>query len=977
MSSRSTPGRNSYPQLPSYPTGPDPSSSRRSTRAPPFAPSFQTPFTNHSELPRRDSERIHRGSVAPSVAGTSTGTVLGNGRRSKGNRNEGSVAEAGGGGGSKEEWARLEPDEVFRRLPVNEVKRVESKMRSEALNKQSELRAMVGTRYRDLLTSATQITSLHSSSLRLSESLREIAKSCSNPSEINISVDGDGGSEPSEVEDVVGMLPVAAHMKLLLDAPEALYSYLAHHAYLNAAFLWLITRVVKEGLSSMPEEASGPYISLLQKQWETLTPFRAQIVSRATASLRSKGRVDPKVLAETLLAIVLLDNLPLPDALSLLLSQRSKALRDVLQYTAEANFSKVSLSPNASRKRSNSRIQAANANREAAHEREAIAGVLSDTVHCLSETVVAVRAVFEKRKTATSDGDSLLEEMIRLVQKGEAAPSVQNSTPIKQTSHQRRASRLVSISLPVPKISPSASRPPVSTPSILQALPSSQILLRHLPTSITGFTPFIAPSPPPSIAEKLSAWQSMSVDVLREAAPGWLSGLRSVTDIWHVRRSMNKLLSGGGDFETLIREALEGEWSSRVQKVWDERLEGLVRDAEVQIRDAGESVRSGSSKNADVTPDSLLFSDIAFPSGPAISLSASSHNTAFTSFISSLKKRTSLRTPLLDQVISSLESSAAAIKADMQGLPSSLYEAYTGKVKDALQELLKALERVLESMGPTKGDGKGGIEAEIIVGRLALYLAQNSSFLGDLTGGLSVNIDGVEEALLHVHGQSTNRWRERAIREALVQLAPLFDPYRGPSEIQASWQGPQPTAPSHSIMVSLQSLVSSVKQLGIPPKIDLPIIRDLVKEYVSEAKQLEGWGSQASKEAAAQAAVDVGFLVFLDGQEVQEDESVRKFIAKAAELLPDIEVELPKIIDQTLRRTQLLIYPLTVHLTPSKHTSTPLQGPGHGHGLDSRNAALLRFGAPVAGKGGPGTEFRSPVAVARPGKRMGLLSIAA
>jgi hypothetical protein len=49
-------------------------------------------------------------------------------------------------GGIREEvdWAGVEPDEVFRRLPVSEIKRVEQKMRTEALNKQSELRSMVG-----------------------------------------------------------------------------------------------------------------------------------------------------------------------------------------------------------------------------------------------------------------------------------------------------------------------------------------------------------------------------------------------------------------------------------------------------------------------------------------------------------------------------------------------------------------------------------------------------------------------------------------------------------------------------------------------------------------------------------------------------------------------------------------------------------------------------------------------------------------
>jgi len=45
------------------------------------------------------------------------------------------------------DWAEVEPDEVFRRLPVQEVRRVEQKMRTDALNKQSELRSMVGSAF--------------------------------------------------------------------------------------------------------------------------------------------------------------------------------------------------------------------------------------------------------------------------------------------------------------------------------------------------------------------------------------------------------------------------------------------------------------------------------------------------------------------------------------------------------------------------------------------------------------------------------------------------------------------------------------------------------------------------------------------------------------------------------------------------------------------------------------------------------------
>lgn len=62
--------------------------------------------------------------------------------------------------------------------------------------------------------------------------------------------------QSSEGEDVATMLPVAAHMKLLIDTPEALYSYLSHHDYLSAAFLWLVARVAKDSLSDMPESAN-------------------------------------------------------------------------------------------------------------------------------------------------------------------------------------------------------------------------------------------------------------------------------------------------------------------------------------------------------------------------------------------------------------------------------------------------------------------------------------------------------------------------------------------------------------------------------------------------------------------------------------------------------------------------------------------------------------------------------------------------
>jgi hypothetical protein len=304
-------------------------------------------------------------------------------------------------------------------------------------------------------------------------------------------------------------------------------------------------------------------------------------VQRATAALRSRETTEPKTLSETLLAIILLDNLPISDALSLLLSQRTKTIRDILAHPTEPTTPKVTLSPRA-RRRTLSRA------RGPAQEREAISTVLSDAVRCLLDTVDIARRVFATReKTGTKE--SLIEEMMRLVQVGEPAPVTQQA-PVRRSSQQRRTSRMLSISLTMPQFNLSPDSPPISTPQVLQSLPSAQILLRHLPSSITGFTPFIASSSAPALADKLAAWQTSSTDLLREAAPSWLADLQSVSDVWRVRSSVVEVLQGD-DLRQSIREALEDEWAARIRDVWDKRLEKLVNNAEAHVREAGELMR--------------------------------------------------------------------------------------------------------------------------------------------------------------------------------------------------------------------------------------------------------------------------------------------------------------------------------------------------------------------------------------------------
>lgn len=335
-----------------------------------------------------------------------------------------------------------------------------------------------------------------------------------------------------------------------------------------------------------------PYLPLLQKQWESLLPFREQIVQRSTASLQTNTQSDARSTSETLLAVILLDNVPLAEALSLLLSQRTRALDEILAHPHVSSEASASSPAAKTRRRTLSRSKPV-------QEREDIAAVLSSSVRCMLETVVCAQSVFGK----DAGKPSTLEEMIRLIQLGGPPPSAtQPPPPIRRmsSSHQRRASRLASISLPIPPSDPSGA--PITTPQVVQSLPSSQILLRYLPSSITGFTPFIAPSAAPDLDAALDEWQAASVELLRRATPLWLSDIHTVSTVWQVRGLLGNVLEDDG-FSAHIRSALEDEWGRRIKHVCSEKLGGMLASAENEVLAAAEELKASASEEGQCPPD--------------------------------------------------------------------------------------------------------------------------------------------------------------------------------------------------------------------------------------------------------------------------------------------------------------------------------------------------------------------------------------
>jgi hypothetical protein len=111
---------------------------------------------------------------------------------------------------------------------------------------------------------------------------------------------------------------VAAHIKLLLDTPEHIWRLLEKKKYLYAGWLFLLARIIYQALMRTDTDdeeddwrAQGIDVSvcgavysssvqvltcvsqeqfpLVQRQWDTVSQFRAQITYKATLSLRDSG----------------------------------------------------------------------------------------------------------------------------------------------------------------------------------------------------------------------------------------------------------------------------------------------------------------------------------------------------------------------------------------------------------------------------------------------------------------------------------------------------------------------------------------------------------------------------------------------------------------------------------------------------------------------------------------------------------------
>ncbi|CAE6418759.1 unnamed protein product [Rhizoctonia solani] len=748
------------------------------------------------------------------------------------------------------DYSRVDPDDMFARYSVAEIRAIRAQLLLDADGKREELRQMVGERYRDLLHASTAITNMAGTSERVVATLIDMRESCAgilrldeSPRTRHRSIPNGKATKAQEDAHLKILQTLSAHLKLLLDSPEHLWRWLEKRQFLHAAWLFLLARTVYRKLSksddeeSEEEEAASGDISwsrhgidvmeqfpVASKQWEMIGQFRPQIVHKATQALRESG-ISHRETAETLIAILLLDALSISRTRNLLLSQRSKTLTSL--FNPPPSTSRRAISPNRAQNRKAAAAllspaasppitpspsfqllktpitpSVANLKTETKTVREVVKAFRA-AINLVGGTAATTRAIY--------GADGLLPQMIMDIQMDTPSQTIPSTTPQTQFP-------LPSIIQPSVPISRN-----LTTPQILLALPSSSLLLRFLPPSITGYTPYVSADFDGSSAtkveeteEELNDWLDNALEAFATPARNWLSKLESVRAVWTVRAAVIKGtlgLEGAVETKDRLLGAIEAAFISRVSEIWENRLENI----EIGVNSAlGRVTALLVSSNGDVKNEDANPLDFVYSSELPIIRVELSGDASFRMFENSLKRRANRRTALLDSMLSEMEAASRELRDELNITLEEdnssetiirLTSSYQPRAAETCMRIVNAVSKTLDDAASNEGETT--VDVAVFVGRLANALAGYSNFITNLSCSQDTAMRA-EHSLKGVHNKSLDRWRARSCQNSMTIYQPAFETYpsREPNIVSI-------LRPSNHLISALMALTSSINSLGM------------------------------------------------------------------------------------------------------------------------------------------------------------------
>ncbi|CAK5280282.1 unnamed protein product [Mycena citricolor] len=813
--------------------------------------------------------------------------------------------------------SELDPDELFTKRTIAEVKVAQNKLRADADAKQEELRLMVGERYRDLLHASTSIIAIASSSHRVIEALNEAKDVIMSqaeppvPQRMSSYRGGDGHLHTLQL--------LAAHMKLLLDAPEYLWRLMERKRYFTAAWLFLLALVVHHALVRSDDQDEDSWqsqgIDVLVRAIPTCStsmgsyppiPFSNYTSSNvviARGQWICGGKLD---ICAAVLSLHLLDSRPLSEALSLFLSQRSKTLQGFLSRKAEGTATSPSVG------KSNGHVPEKVASKSSLKE---VKEITQAAVVAVVDTIRICRAVFQ---------DSASKSMVAAVLEYIHSDST-------QPDNKALSSELM-----------------LTTESLLVALPSStQFLL--LPPALRSYKPHVNLSSSSSMidpvyfTQTLDSWFQSSNGSLEVAVSKWFSELHLASDVWSLRLSIWRWITIAGLADTeseALKSMFDRTARQRVLDIWAKALGDAQTAFKTQLEAATASIRTTQSVTSSAQ---FLFN------APALPVMGAGHaDVSFEKYQQSLRQQLLGRTALLDGVLLTLENCARSLQRDFaivhggdtddRATLSKLTEEY----QPHADELCAGILDTLSSAENSEDDNDTSVNTLVFLSHIADELV-SSIFISGIRAG-EQTVQDFQRRAEALRDRIIDRWRSRIVAQIISQQTDR------PTLMVVS------PAPSPALIEALLKLSTSIQELTRSRNVS-PEPEKTLRHFITE------WVAGSSKREP-QSHSDIVFLRYLASlYRTEWDDLCSLLDAKAQECQEHSELEMPMVesgASEYLTRTQTLFAPLLP--VRSRMLSLDL--------TTDKMAPLLPFGSPPTGM-----PFQSAVEVAKTSARFGLLLV--
>ncbi|KAJ8964671.1 hypothetical protein NQ314_004703 [Rhamnusium bicolor] len=226
----------------------------------------------------------------------------------------------------KSELLKLDVNKLFEERSIDEIIEIEKLLDVEIERKLSELRSMVGDRYKDVLAASDAIISMKTISQEIVNSIELITNICEDLITSPVSADAKDYFETDKTK--IDERTLIIQIRLAIFMNEQIWIALDEENNLDAAQYYLLAQHIHTGLSLSKKEYLDK-LPLLHQIRSNLVVLKSKIFQKITEKLESV-EITAQETSSNLNALMLLENQSCDDLLSIFIEHRKTALNTVI-----------------------------------------------------------------------------------------------------------------------------------------------------------------------------------------------------------------------------------------------------------------------------------------------------------------------------------------------------------------------------------------------------------------------------------------------------------------------------------------------------------------------------------------------------------------------------------------------------------------------------------------------------------------------